>query len=67
MQNAAAELVTLREAARRLGLGTRQLYRAARDRGEIAVYDIGGWPRVRWLDVLAWVESQRRPDSEEAS
>lgn len=54
------ELVTLPEASRRAGVGLRQLHRA-RDRGELPVYQIGGWPRVRWTEVLAWIERQRTP------
>ena len=49
------ELVTLPEAARRLGIGVRQLY-GARNRGEIRVHRIGAWQRVRWSDVQRWVE-----------
>jgi hypothetical protein len=52
------ELLTLPTAARRAGVGLRQLWRA-RHRGELSVYLIGGWPRVRWTDVLAWIERQR--------
>ena len=36
----------------------RQL-RRARARYEIATYQIGGWPRVRWSDVLEWIEGNR--------
>ena len=53
-------LVTVREAARALGIGRRLLYRAA-ERGELAVYDPGGWSRVRLSDVAAWLERTRRP------
>ena len=35
--------------------------------GDLPVYHVGGWPRVRWLEVLAWVESKRRPVGEPAS
>lgn len=27
--------------------------------GAIPVYDVGGWRRVRWADVLTWLEAQR--------
>jgi len=54
-----ADLVTLPTAARRIGVGERQLRRAL-SRGELPFYQIGGWPRLRWLDVLAWVGRQRR-------
>ena len=52
-------LITLPEASRRVGLSMRQL-RRARERGELAIYLIGGWPRVRWVDVVAWIESRRQ-------
>ena len=52
-------LMTLPEASRRVGLSMRQL-RRARERGELAIYLIGGWPRVRWVDVVAWIESRRQ-------
>jgi excisionase family DNA binding protein len=54
-------LVTVREAARLLGLGRHLLYRAAED-GALAIYDPspGGWSRVRLSDVAAWLESTRR-------
>lgn len=57
-------LVTLREAARSTGLGLRQL-RRARERGELPVYRVGGWCRVRWADVLAWLEAHRERRAEE--
>lgn len=50
--------MTLRKAARRLGIGDRQLRRAVRT-GQIPTYRIGGWPRLRWSDVLAWVNAHR--------
>ena len=52
------ELLTIPEAARRLGVGARQLRRAVK-RGELSVYQVGGWPRVRWRDVDQWVTRQR--------
>jgi excisionase family DNA binding protein len=54
-------LVTVREAARVLGIGRQLLYRAAED-GALAIYDPspGGWSRVRLSDVAAWIESTRR-------
>ena len=54
-----AELVTIPEAQRRTHLGRRQFNSAIRQ-GLLSVYDIGGWPRVRWSDCLAWIESKRR-------
>ena len=29
--------------------------------GELPVYQIGAWPRVRWVDVIRWICSQRAP------
>lgn len=52
-------LVTVRSAARMLGVGRHVLYRAG-DAGELAIYDAGGWARVRPSDVLAWLEQRRR-------
>lgn len=49
------ELVTRREAARRLHVGLRQIQRGISD-GELPVIAIGAWPRVRWSDVLRWLE-----------
>lgn len=54
----AEPLLSLPEAARRLGVGRAQLYRAFR-RGDLHAYVVGGWVRVRWTDVEAWVESLR--------
>ena len=58
-RNELPEYLTMPAAARRSGLGIRQLRRGI-DRGELAVFDVGGWPRLRWNDVLAWIETQRR-------
>ena len=55
-----AAFVTVPTAARWSGLGLRQLRRAI-ETGELPVFDIGGWPRVRWRDVEHWCEAQRRP------
>ena len=52
------ELITLPEAQRRTGLGRRQ-FRRAEIQGELPVYRVGGWPRVRWVDVLDWIEAHR--------
>ncbi len=52
------ELLTLPKAARRAGLSVRQL-RRARSLRELEVYQIGEWPRVRWVDVVRWIESKR--------
>jgi excisionase family DNA binding protein len=56
------ELLTFPEAAKAAGIGIRQLYRA-RARGELAVYQVGSWPRVKWSDVLLWLERCRRPQA----
>jgi hypothetical protein len=52
------QLLTKPEAARRAGVGLRQI-RIACDRGELAEYRIGAWPRVCWHEVLSWIERQR--------
>ncbi len=52
-------LVTLARAARRAGLGRRQLLRACAA-GELPVFDLGGWPRVRWVDVVVWITRHER-------
>ena len=54
------ELLTLPTAAREAGIGVRQLRRAAAQ-GKVPVFLIGGWSRVRWPDVLRWIERQRVP------
>lgn len=56
---------TIPQAAKRLGIGRRQLKRAT-EVGDVAVYQVGGWPRVRWSEVLRWIESQRVPVSNHA-
>jgi hypothetical protein len=57
---AKTDLVTIPEAARRLGLDERTFRRHAVS--EIPVYDFGdgAWPRMRWSDVDAWWQKQRR-------
>jgi hypothetical protein len=60
------ELVTIPEAARRSGLGLRQFRRAILN-DELPVFDVGDWPRVRWRDVLQWVEGTRRNPRDRAS
>ena len=52
-------LVTVRQAARLLGVGRHVLFRACED-GELDIYDPGGWARVRLGDVAAWLERTRR-------
>ena len=51
--------VTLPEASRQTGIGLRQFRRAV-ESGRLQVFDIGSWPRLRWNDVLAWIEGTRR-------
>jgi excisionase family DNA binding protein len=53
------EFVTLNNAAKRLGIGRRML-RLAIDRGELPVYVVGAWPRLRLAEARRWVESQRQ-------
>ena len=60
--------VTLPEASRRTRIGIRQ-FRRGIECGELAIFDIGAWPRVRWSDVLVWIERARRScgDSQECA
>jgi excisionase family DNA binding protein len=58
MANTTKRLLTLREASRSLGVGTRAIYRAARE-GALPVYDVDHWPRVKADDLRAWFESRR--------
>ena len=51
-------LLTRPEAARRLNVGLRQIHEAC-ETGALPVYRVGSWPRVRWRDVLAWLETTR--------
>lgn len=53
------KLITVRHAARMLGIGRHVLYRAG-EAGELPIYDAGGWPRVWLSDVAAWLERTRR-------
>ena len=56
--HALPRFITVPEAARRLGLGLKQLRRAIRD-GELRPVQthVGGWPRLRIEDVRAWADS----------
>jgi hypothetical protein len=54
------KLLTLRGAARFLGIGVRAVYRAAQ-RGEFPVYVVDAWHRVRPEDLRIWFEQHRRP------
>jgi hypothetical protein len=60
MANTPKRLLTLREASRTLGVGTRAIYRAARE-GAFPVYVVDAWPRVKAEDLRAWFEGCRRP------
>ena len=51
-------LMTIPEAARRAGIGVRQLRRAIRS-DEVEAVLVGSWPRVRWESVVRWIGSQR--------
>jgi excisionase family DNA binding protein len=59
----ANEFVTVREACRRTGIGQRQFKRAISD-GALAVYDVGAWPRLRWSDVMSFIQGTRRAGSD---
>ena len=54
------ELLTVPAAARRAGLGVRQLREAIRE-GALPAYEVGSWPRVRWCHVVRWIDAQRVP------
>ncbi len=53
-------LVTVRQAARLFGIGRHLLFQAA-ERGELPIFDPGGWSRCRLSDVEAWLARTRRP------
>ena len=51
--------ITLREAARTLGIGARTLERAVRS-GELPSYHFGtGWRHIRGSDQDKWIERRR--------
>ena len=54
------ELLTVPSAARRAGIGIHQLRGAIRE-GALPVYEVGSWPRVRWREVVRWIDAQRVP------
>ncbi len=61
-----SEFSTIPEAARRLGIATKTLRRAARE-GAFPTYSMGtAWPRVRVLEVQRWIVSTRIPPIEHA-
>jgi len=58
-RNDIPEFMTTRSAARRAGVGLRQINRAIAS-GELPVYAVGGWDRVRWSEVIAWIETTKK-------
>jgi hypothetical protein len=56
--------MTIPTAARRAGIGVRQLRRAVQLEDVEAVM-VGSWPRVRWDSVVRWIGSQRVRPSED--
>lgn len=52
------ELMTRPAAAKRAGIGLRQLKRAVAD-GRVPAFLIGARLRLRWRDVVAWIDSTR--------
>ena len=59
------EVLTIPRAAKRVGVGVRQLREAIR-LGELPAFRIGAWPRVRWIDVIRWICAQRIPSTSHA-
>ncbi len=50
-------LLTVRETAKRVGMGERAIRRAI-ERGELNLYRLPAtWPRLRWTDVELWIQS----------
>jgi hypothetical protein len=61
------QLIPLGRAAREIGLGPSVLY-AARRRGEIPTYEIGGRSYITLARARAWLEKHRHPsDASDAS
>ncbi len=56
--------MTIPKAAKRAGIGVRQLRRAVRFE-EVEAVMVGSWPRVRWESVVRWIWSQRVRPSED--
>ena len=54
-----APFVTMPRAARETGIGLRQFRRAV-EAGDLPVYDVGGWPRLKWEEITAWLDRRRR-------
>ena len=59
------EFVTIPQASKILGVGPKQIRRAC-GRDEIAVFQIGDWPRVRLEDARRWIQAQRVPATSHA-
>jgi len=57
---------TVPQAAKRLGIGRRQLERAI-EVGDLPVFQVGGWRRIRWSSAIQWIESRRVPVSHHAA
>ena len=53
-------LVGLGQVARELGIGVRQVQRAA-DSGALPTFRVGARRKVRVIDVRGWLESCREP------
>jgi len=61
------EFGTLPQAAKRFSIGVKRLKRHARD-GAFPTYTGGtAWPRVKFIEVEAWLRSTRVPVSSHAS
>lgn len=52
------QLTTMPRAAKARRIGVKQLRKAARA-GELPIYPIGSWQRVKLDDVDRWLESKR--------
>ena len=66
LETGLTELLSVPEVARRTGLGLRQLRRGIKQ-GELRTFDFG-WPRLKWCEVCAWIESREiAPDPDGTS
>jgi hypothetical protein len=54
------EFVSIPKASRLSGIGLPQ-FRRAITAGDLDAFEVGGWRRVRWRSVIAWIEAQRVP------
>ena len=60
------EYVTIPEAYRRSGIGV-TLLRQAVAAGELEAFEVGRWQRLRWRDVVRWIErTPTKPDEARA-